>query len=84
MKVFIEKILWGAGPRVIGKDRQLLKGVSELTPQTIEDIMYSIEQEMKDAEFMILKDGRDKNKISFVNMSHVQEVEFNIVVREEK
>ncbi|QFR56430.1 hypothetical protein 049ML003_47 [Bacillus phage 049ML003] len=84
MKVFIEKILWGAGPRVIGKDRQLLKGVSELTPQTIENIMYSLEQEMKDVEFMILKDGRDKNKISFVNMSHVQEVEFNIVVREEK
>lgn len=84
MKVFIEKILWGAGTRVIGKDRQLLKGVSELTPQTIENIMYSIEQEMKDVEFMILKDGRDKNKISFVNMSHVQEVEFNIVVREEK
>ncbi|QFR56350.1 hypothetical protein PPK16_gp47 [Bacillus phage 049ML001] len=84
MKVFIEKILWGAGPRVIGKDRQLLKGVSELTPQTIENIMYSLEQEMKDVEFMILKDGRDKSKISFVNMSHVQEVEFNIVVREEK
>lgn len=75
MIVNVTKRLYGEGGSFIGKDTQPVCEVKELTPQKKEEIMITLAEEMRDAEFIILKGD---NTIEFVNSSAIESVHFTI------